>query len=275
MSKFMPEIGCVGYTTIDTNITHDGTVSAPGGGAYFAALSMSRQARPVGLVTRVGSDYNSSFFMERVCGEGIRYVSDGKTAEIILKYPSTNDPTDREISVDLGVAKDLTGLDIPIEWLSTLRLIHVSTMFPNQQHAILEFIRQNTNNVILSMDTDSYLLVDDANREVVRRNYELCDIGFVNRLEYELLAETIDSLDESLVKLDAEGAVYMQQGKIIARSGARKVIPVDVTGAGDVFAGAFLSLRYLRGSVQESLDYATHLATESITQKGIKHILED
>lgn len=274
MSKIRPELAFVGYSTIDVIHTPRSSTTRPGGGAYFASLSASRLVKSVGLISAVGADYNLSCLMNRIDTEGIRLVSSENTARSTLTYHSQSDLTDRDISIEWGASKLLEGKDIPREWFPGLKMIHVATMVPAQQHEIIQYIKKNSPATKISLDTDSFLMQEKENLDILNENFQLSDIVFVNRVEYGILSEFIDRLSQVIVKLDKDGAYYMTSGKILARSKAKKVETVDVTGAGDVFAGAFLSSLHLGYSIQNALDYATSLASYSITKVGIQHLFE-
>ncbi len=269
-----PELAFIGYATVDVNVTPVDKTTMPGGAAYFGALAASRLMSPVGLVTRVGDDYDPSNLPGGVSKKGIKVMPGQRTARSTQTYFSDSDYTNRDISVEWGVAVLLEGDDIPKDWLAFLKTIHIATMIPTQQYAILEYIRKYAPQAKISIDTDSFLLNDPGNLETIRRSFEQSDIGFVNRKEYEILGKTIDRMSEAVVKLDQDGAFYMQNGTINAQSPAEKVSVVDVTGAGDIFAGTFLSCILLNYSQKDALSEATKTATKSVTKKGITHLFE-
>jgi len=269
-----PELAFIGYATVDVNITPTDRTTFPGGAAYFGALAASRLINPVGLITRVGDDYNTSNLMSKVSNVGLKVIPGQRTARSTQTYFSDSDPTNRDISVEWGVAVLLEGGDIPKAWLPFLKTIHIATMIPTQQYAILEYIRKFAPQAKISIDTDSFLLNDPGNLEIVKRSFQQSDIGFVNRKEYEVLGKTIDGMPEAVVKLDQDGAFYMQNGVTKAQSSAEKVNAVDVTGAGDIFAGTFLACLLLDYSEKDALSEATKVATKSVTKKGISHLFE-
>ncbi|MNC97821.1 ribokinase [compost metagenome] len=64
----------------------------------------------------------------------------------------------------------------------------------------------------------------------------------------------------------------MKNGNIIAKSEGKNVPVVDVTGAGDIFAGTFLASLTKSSSLQESLEKGVQTATNSVTQEGVMHL---
>lgn len=269
-----PELAFIGYTAIDVNITPTGRTTLFGGAAYFGAIAASRLIDQVGLVTRVGNDYKISNLMDRVSKKGIMVVSDSETAKSTQIYFSDSDHTDRQILLERGAATSLKGNDIPEEWKSSLKRIHVATMIPNQQSAILKYIKENIPQVKISIDTDLEFLSDPDNLKIIKHNFEQSDLGFVNRKEYAILRETINAMPEAVVKLDKDGSFYMQEGSVKTKTSTKRVNVVDVTGAGDIFAGTFLACLSLNHSNDDALHEATETATKSVTQEGISHLFK-
>lgn len=269
-----PELAFIGYTAIDVNITPTSRTTLFGGAAYFGAVAASRLVDQVGLVTRVGDDYKISNLMDRVSKKGIMVVSGLETAKSTQIYFSDSDHTDRQILLERGAAASLEGSDIPEEWTSSLKRIHVATMIPSQQSAILEYIKENIPQVKISIDTDLEFLSDPDNLKIIKHNFEQSDLAFVNRKEYSVLRETINAMPEAVVKLDKDGSFYMQEGSIKTKTSAKRVNVVDVTGAGDVFAGTFLACLSLNRSYDEALYEATETATKSVTKEGVAHLFK-
>lgn len=270
-----PQLIIIGYTNIDVNITPSYKATLPGGAAYFAAIAASLITRPVGLVTRIGHDFDATFLRSRVAPGGIRTVRTKKTARSTQTYRSNTDLTDRTISIQWGVAPDLNPGDMPEAWLPHAQLIHIATMPPLQQWGFLEFIRKNAPKAIISIDTDIHFLNDQRNRQNVIRNFQSAHLLFANRREYEALSPVISKAPRAVVKKDKDGAVYMEKGKIRAASAAETISVVDPTGAGDIFAGTFLAAQIKGQSVAKALQSATDQATRAITKQGIDHLFVD
>lgn len=267
-----PELIFVGHTNIDVNITPHSNTVLPGGAAYFGALAASRIIQPVGLVTRIGNDFDPTFLLQHVLPEGVHKILDKQSTTSTNIYFSDTDLTDRDMKLTVGVSADVAPDDFPKDWLSHAKYIHISTMPPLQQYPFINFLRDYAPQAKLSIDTDIYLLKDDQTTKLVERNLSLADIVFANRVEYKLLKDVIDRSHEAIVKMDEEGAMYMKDKKIISKASAKKVSPIDVTGAGDIFAGTFLACLTKGEDIEICLQEATNAATESVTQEGIAHL---
>lgn len=267
-----PKILFVGYVVKDINVFSDRKVLLPGGAAYFAALAASLLIQPVGLVTRIGGDYNTNFLFSRILKQGIHTSSKKKTGTSIMTYLSKTDLTQRDMKVECGVTRDIQPKDIPKKWHPLPVHIHIATMPPEQQKLFVDFVKVKMKNAVISIDTDIAWLKADENREIVHYNFSKCDIVFANRLEYDILKSTVDKACEAIVKLDEDGAYILKKGKVVERVPAKKVKPVDVTGAGDIFAGTYLAMRSKGKSIHESLTRATETATLSVTKEGVEHL---
>lgn len=273
MTEHNPRLVFVGYTNIDENRRPDGTTILPGGAAYFGSVTASLVSEPIGLVTRIGEDFDRSL-LQRVSQEGIHVIHGTPNGRSTQVYHSLTDLTQRDIFIEWGVNPDLNPQDFPSEWLESAAYIHIATMPPLQQRTFIEYLREHAPQAKLSIDTDLIFLQDEETRALVADNFKQVDLAFVNRREYDLLKDVVDTREEAIVKLDEEGAVYLRRGVQHAQAQTRRVDAVDVTGAGDIFAGTFLSHRTNGNSVEAALQEATSTATTSVTQVGISHLFE-
>jgi sugar/nucleoside kinase (ribokinase family) len=223
-------------------------------------------------VTRIGDDFDASFLSTRVAPFGLKVIPDGNTTTCITTYYSETDLTDRNMELIGGVSTDVVPEDIPTPWLTSATYIHITLMPPQQQYPFITFLRKHAPQTKLSIDSDVYVLRTPESIKLVERNFALVDTIFANRVEYGILKDVIHRAPEAVVKLDEDGAIYLRSGKMQAKARARKVTPIDVTGAGDIFAGTFLACRTKGETVQESLTHATNAATDSVTQQGVMHL---
>lgn len=267
-----PRIIVIGYTNKDINITPIKTTTLPGGAAYFTAIAASLLTSSVGLVTRIGTDFDASFLMKRVNPDGIKIIKNKHTAKSIQTYHSATDFTDRDISLEWGVAPDICPGDIPSAWFATAEYVHIGTMPPKQQATFIPYIRNHMPQAIISIDSDKYLLSEKHNISLVSKNFLASDIIFVSRKEYEILEPIVLKHPYAVVKVDADGAKILKYGHEIYSCKANRVIPVDVTGAGDILAGSYIASLSIGKSEEESLQMSVDLATQSIVQEGVMHL---
>ena len=77
-----------------------------------------------------------------------------------------------------------------------------------------------------------------------------------------------------LITLGAKGALFYQHGDPIRQS-AYPVEPVDTTGAGDTFLGAFLA-QYSQGqSAERALQFAAGASAIQVTREGAAPAIPD
>lgn len=272
--KNYPELVIIGYTNIDINISPNNKTILPGGAAYFVACAASLETKNVGLVTRIGFDFDPKFLLTRVAEEGVKIINDKETAKSIQTYHS-DDPTDRDVELKKGVAQDLNPRDIPNDWIENAKIIHVATMPPEYQGIFLKYVKNHKkDDTILSTDTELSFVKNSALKPQIIENLKMADLLFVNRLEYELLKTDVSNIKEIIVKKDKDGAVYILNSKIDSKVKTKTVNAVDSTGAGDVFAGTYLACRINGKSVDDSLEQAANIATKSIVKEGVSHLFE-
>jgi ribokinase len=95
------------------------------------------------------------------------------------------------------------------------------------------------------------------------------DILVVNETEAAFYGDQLDGSQALIIRtLGADGAIAMQNGKEIARSASPVIVPVDTTGAGDTFVGAFIVAFLSEGSVANALAYACAAGAAATLKAG-------
>lgn len=267
-----PKLVVVGFTNIDINITPSSKTILPGGGSYFASIAASRVTEPVGLVTRIGKDYDPTFLYSRVLKDGINLIHNKPTPRSTQIYHSETDLTDRDMELEWGVGPDINPEDFPKEWLANIEFVHISTMPPKQQAAFITFLRAKAPQAKISIDTDHFYFEDKELLAQIKENFSRADLAFANRHEYTALKEIIDQLPEAIVKFDKDGAQFMKKGKKDFEVTTQEAEVLDATGAGDVLAGTYVGLIMSGKSEHEALEEAVKVATESVKKVGVEHL---
>lgn len=267
-----PELAVIGFTNIDVNTTPSTKMILQGGAGYFAAIAASRIIPNVGLVARVGNDFDPTFLLSRVTSDGVHIDQKEQSGRSYQIYSSDFDKSKRTITIELGANKNLSPSDIPAGWLPNLKIVHIATMPPDQQSEFIHYLRKRAGRVFLSFDTDIFLLNDQHTKRAVEDSLQNIDLAFVNRAEYAALKPVIDQRDHTVVKLDKDGAMYLTKGKIEKVAHGTPVVAVDATGAGDIFAGTFLACRLIGHTLTQSLKKAVEVATLSVTRVGVDHL---
>jgi ribokinase len=95
------------------------------------------------------------------------------------------------------------------------------------------------------------------------------DILVVNETEAAFYGAQLNSSKALIIRtLGANGAVAFQNGKEIARSASPVIVPVDTTGAGDTFVGAFIVAFLSEGSIANALAYACAAGAAATLKAG-------
>lgn len=272
MSKTIPLFTTIGLTCFDINKTPTETSIMPGGAVFFASIAASTVLQPVGLVTKVGYDFDTTYLTQKgILAEGISIVSDKPTDTAILKYLDKLDLTQRSIETNFDISMTLEPKDIPKTFLDS-RIIHIGTTPPVIQARFLPYLREHSK-ALISIDSDSIFLDNPDHRDQALANLQNADIVFLNRKEQASVDTQLLSEKELILKLDKEGALVQRRDKTLAETKVNSDLPAkDPTGAGDILAGSYLASRALGKAPQESLDTAVALATRSVTQNGINHL---
>lgn len=130
----------IGHISYDENNTFFGSKTVPSGSAYLVALPASIYSKKIGIVARVGEDYDLQNLKKlKIDLKGIKVVPGGKTTRFYHNY-KTRDGSIRDFKAELNVGADLSPKDIPTDYLDS-KFIHIATMPPRQQKKIYNFFK--------------------------------------------------------------------------------------------------------------------------------------
>jgi len=131
---------------------------------------------------------------------------------------------------------------------------------------------------VVVMDPASIDAMNSVGRDAVLATARLCDYLLPNEEEACWLAQEVDTREAArvlhqstgttiVVKLGARGALLCSDEDIITAPGMA-LTPVDVTGAGDSFAAAFLSALATGAGPQAALDAAVRFSGAKVQLAG-------
>lgn len=262
-----PEIVCIGEPMFELNQPKNGGDFHPGhgGDASNCAVAAARQGASVGMITALGADSFGQSFLELWRGEGmdVSAVKIDQGAPTGL-YFVTHGPEGHVFSYRRAgsAASRLTPEELPLDYVRNARVIHASGISQaiSSAAADLVFLAMRTARsagTLVSYDTNLRLRLwpIDRARAIIHAAVALSDIVKTSAEDAKELAGTIepDRIADFYLGLGPKIVIVTMgpDGALVAtpsgrdRVAAIPVRPVDATGAGDTFDGAFLA-EYLR-----------------------------
>lgn len=291
MSYLMPDqnVVFIGHVAKNVEISFNGkrkTVFAGSGyQTSVPAVFVKTPDQRIGVVGRIGTDTLGHAMIDKLRDygvdiEGLEIARNEKTAWFELIETRKNS-SKRKFRGSLEAGNKLTT-KIPDHY-KRASYVHLATMPPQQQIEWLEtFLHQLSANTKLSIDTLEFYARQFPDETLKSLN---CATGyvFINDEEWEILENwgrknrRFDTLVFSVPIIRKHGAmgatIFYPDGESF-HVPARKVNYVNGTGAGEVLAGVFLTLRAQGRDEKTSLQKAVELASLSVEDFGIDHLFK-
>ena len=216
-----------------------------------------------GLVARVGCDFDMPA-LDRlgIDVRGVRII-DGVSPRFEIRQYEDNG---RSVKSRLEVADYPLSWDLPPDY-DRAHHFHLATMPVPQQRKWLEKLRSLGSGPQISVD----MFESNAARDPADSRW-LCnaaDMAFMNEEEWRILFADHPAPDcPVVIKRGARGATWFYGDQRFDTT-APEVETVDTTGAGEIFAGAMLSLMLAGVSVEESLRRAAQVASAKVSEFGV------
>ena len=260
------DVAIIGDIAWNQDITTSGNKVSPGGSAYYSAVGAARFSEKIGIVAKIGSDFDTALLTEKgIDIEGVRVIDGGTTCRFVITQHPDNT---REFSAQRGVAGVVETEIFPDTYLSA-KFIHLPTQLPEHALTWLDVLASHSH-----VSVDSFEEFVKEFPELTRQMFRKASLIFANETEFEIVRELGEtSFDAPIVlKRGKDGASYIH-GKEMIMVPAPMTEPIDTTGAGDVLAGAFLALRAQGVSIETALEQAVKTASLSVTSFGVEHIV--
>jgi sugar/nucleoside kinase (ribokinase family) len=250
-----------------------------GGSAANTIAGISQFGISTGFIGKVGNDELGDFYNADLEKLGVRPLltrgKKGTGRAMVVISPDS----ERTFAVYLGAAIELKPADIRPSLFDGYDCFHVEG-YLLQNHALIETAMKTAchKGKIISIDLASYNVVDE-NVDFLHylvENY--ADVVFANAEEAKsftgenperALSKISGLCTIAVVKLGAEGSL-VRSGTQTHHIRAKTVQPVDLTGAGDLYASGFLYALMLDKGLKNCATIGTICASEVIQVVGTK-----
>jgi len=286
------DILAIGEAMVEFNQTgeRDGRIYLQGFGGDTSnfAIAAARQGASAGYLSAVGDDANGRLLRQLWSAEGIDQTGVGTDPEAFTAiYVVTHDVNGHHFSfVRRGsAASRITPESLPLPRIEAARVLHLSGISMALSDSARETcaaaidIARNAG-VLVSFDTNLRLALWPlaVAKRVIGEAMARCDICLPSFDDVNAMTglDSADALvDHALglgarivaLKLGAAGALVADSSQRI-RIAAHRCHPIDATGAGDTFGGAFVARLLAGDSLEDAGRYAVVAAALSTEGYG-------
>tara|TARA_X000000950_G_scaffold250320_1_gene310883 strand:+ start:2384 stop:3313 length:930 start_codon:yes stop_codon:yes gene_type:complete len=268
------------FKSLLSNLKIEKTVS--GGSVANSIVGLSQLGNEVGFIGKVSDDELGGKYEEGLKQENVQYFYNKKKEELptgtclILVTPDS----ERTMCTFLGTAGKINEDDVSADAIKKSEIILLEGYLWDEGDPKKAFEKaiQNANKVAMSL-SDQFC-VDRHKPHFLELVKNKLDIIFANEQEIMSLidAKSFDeviafskSLNKIIVLTRGEKGAVAINGNEVVECGIKPGLKiVDLTGAGDLFAGGFLHGHVNNMTLKESLDKGTEMSSKVIQQIGAR-----
>ena len=268
------------FQSLLKNLKIEKTVS--GGSVANSIVGLSQLGNDVGFIGKVSDDELGKKYEEGLKQENVKYFYDKKKEALptgtclILVTPDS----ERTMCTFLGTAGKINENDVSSEAVKKSQIILLEGYLWDEGDPKKAFEKaiQSANKVAMSL-SDQFC-VDRHKPHFLELVKNKLDITFANEQEIMSLidAKNFDdvitfskSLSKTVVVTRGEKGAVAVNGDEVVECGIKEGLKiVDLTGAGDLFAGGFLHGHVNNMSLKDSLEKGTEMSSKVIQQIGAR-----
>ena len=268
------------FKSLLSNLKIEKTVS--GGSVANSIVGLSQLGDKVGFIGKVNDDELGSKYEEGLKQENVQYFYSKKKEQLptgtclILVTPAS----ERTMCTFLGTAGKINESDVNSDVIKKSELILLEGYLWDEGEPKKAFEKaiQNANKVAMSL-SDQFC-VDRHKTHFLELVKNKLDITFANEQEimslidvksFDEVVNFSKTLDKIIVLTRGEKGAVAINGQEVVECGVKQNLKiVDLTGAGDLFAGGFLHGYINNMSLKESLDKGTEMSSKVIQQIGAR-----
>ncbi len=243
-----------------------------GGSASYSTLTAQNLGYCARAVTAVGANFDR----QTPLLDGIETVY--HTSADTTIFDNRYDENGYRQQFILGAARRLKGADIPTEWHDS----DIAYLCPIADEVSAEVVHCFSEDTLIGATPQGWLRQWDTDGKVEAKRWETAkdilpyiDVLILSDEDIRPYPDELDRYIELapivVLTQGGRGATFFQNGTQLG-SEAYAVREVDPTGAGDVFAAAFLINYYQNRSVEDALNFAHCVASFAVEGIGTSHI---
>jgi len=270
----------VEFQKLLSNLKIEETVS--GGSVANSIVGLSQLGNKVGFIGKVNEDDLGGKYEDGLKKENVKYFYSKKKEKLptgtclILITPDS----ERTMCTFLGIAGKINENDVDINAVKNSEITFLEGYLWDEGDPKKAFNKaiQNSNKVAMSLSDQFCVERHKAHFLDLVKNK--LDITFTNEQEIISLIEAksfdeVISFGKQLGKLivitrGEKGSIAIQKNEVFECSSQKNLKIIDLTGAGDLFAGGFLHGYINKLSTKKSLEKGTEMSSKIIQKIGAR-----
>ena len=268
------------FKKILSNLKIEETVS--GGSVANSMVGLSQLGNQVGFIGKINDDELGVKYEEGLKKENVQYFYNKKREVsptgtcLILITPDS----ERTMITFLGVAGQINEEDINVDAVKKSEILFLEGYLWDKGEAKKAFDKALNNCKKAAMSLSDLFCVERHKSDFLKLVENNLDITFANEQEIMSLIGTRNFKDviqfaKKIKKLliitrGANGSVAISDDKVVEHPAKENLNILDLTGAGDLFAGGFLHGYVNKQTIKESLEIGTEMSSKVIQIIGAR-----
>ena len=268
------------FNNLLSNLKVEKTIS--GGSVANSIVGLSQQGNKVGFIGKVSDDNLGEKYEIGLKKENVEYIYSKKREEIptgtclILVTPDS----ERTMCTFLGIAGKINENDFTIDAIKNCEMIFLEGYLWDEGDPKKAFDKAINNANKVAMSLSDKFCVDRHKAHFLNLVKNKLDITFANEEEimslintnnFDEVIEFAKEVNKLIVITRGEKGAISIKGNDINEVGVRKNLNIiDLTGAGDLFAGGYLHGYLNDFSQKDCLEKGTELSSKIIQQIGAR-----
>ena len=253
-----------------------------GGSVANSIVSLAQLGNEVGFIGKISDDELGSKYEDGLNLEKVKYFYSKKKEEVptgtclILVTPDS----ERTMVTFLGTAGKINNNDIDINAVKESEVLFLEGYLWDEGEPKKAFDKAINLSNKVAMSLSDLFCVERHKKQFLNLVEAKLDITFANEQEIMSLIdakkfEDVIEFSKKIKKLvvitrGEKGAIAIKNEKVVECSAKKNLKVIDLTGAGDLFAGGFLDGFIKRKSIEESLEKGTEMSSKIIQMIGAR-----